>query len=105
MRLVTAEIHFTLFPLGMMRSITPNSAARPKPEQARRTGGGTEGDGEGRPGRSPSAHRRHQGYTGVFDDRTASLFSEAEGEWEEVGTRVTARSRLSIVAGGSLAVG
>ena len=33
-----------------------------------------------------------------------SLFSEAEG-WEEVGTRVTARSRLSIVAGGSLAVG
>ena len=28
-----------------------------------------------------------------------SLFSEAEG-WEEVGTRVTARSRLSILAGG-----
>ena len=29
-----------------------------------------------------------------------SLFSEAEGGWEEVGTRVTARSRPSIVAGG-----
>jgi hypothetical protein len=31
-----------------------------------------------------------------------SLFSEAEGGWEEGGTRVTARSRLSIVAGGRL---
>jgi hypothetical protein len=28
------------------------------------------------------------------------LFSEAEGGWEEGDTRVTVRSRLSIVAGG-----
>jgi hypothetical protein len=34
-----------------------------------------------RPGRSLSAHWRHQFYTGAVDDRTVpSLFSEAEGE-------------------------
>jgi hypothetical protein len=39
--------------------------------------------------------------TGASDDRTVpSLFSEAEGGGKEEVTRVTARSRLSIVAVG-----